>query len=146
IFLATERRAWRQFGRILVGVGLLLLSLQLISAASEPLRESRILPVVINYLSGDAVTAFFIAAVMTWLFHSSVAFILLVIALSARGLIPAELGIVMVLGANLGGGLIAAMLSRTMPPPSRIVPFGNLLVRGLGALIALAILVWFDSP
>src|SRR5690606_31894223 len=35
IFLATERRAWRQFGRILVGVGLLLLSLQLIGSASE---------------------------------------------------------------------------------------------------------------
>src|SRR5690606_20669727 len=111
IFLATERRTWRQFGRILVGIGLLLLSLQMIGSASEPLRESRILPVVINYLAGDAVTAFFIAAVMTWLFHSSVAFILLVMALAARGLIPAELGVVMVLGANLGGGLIATILS-----------------------------------
>ncbi len=146
IFLTTERRAWRQFGRILVGVGLLLLSLRLIGDASEPLRESRILPVVINYLSSDAVTAFLIAAVTTWLFHSSVAFILLVAALAARGLIPAELGVVMVLGANLGGGLIAALLSRTMPPPSRTVPFGNLLVRGVGAVLALAALVWFRPP
>lgn len=146
IFLATERRAWRQFGRILVGIGLLLLSLQMIGQASEPLRESRILPVVINYLSGDVVTAFLIAAVMTWLFHSSVAFILLVVALATRGLVPAELGIVMVLGANLGGGLIAALLSRTMAPPSRIVPFGNLFVRGIGAVIALALLVTLHPP
>lgn len=146
IFLATERRAWRQFGRILVGVGLLILSLQLIGEASEPLRESRILPVIINYLSGDAVTAFLIAAVATWLFHSSVAFILLVVALAARGLVPAELGVVMVLGANLGGGMIAAMLSRTMPAPSRTVPFGNLFVRGVGAMVALAALVWFRPP
>ena len=29
MFLATERRNWQQFGRILVGVGLLVLSLQL---------------------------------------------------------------------------------------------------------------------
>ena len=143
IFLATERRVWRQFGRILVGIGLLVLSLQLIGDASEPLRESRILPVVINYLSGDPVTAFLIAAVATWLFHSSVAFILLVAALAARGLVPAELGVVMVLGANLGGGLIAALLSRTMPAPSRTVPFGNLAVRGVGAMLALAALVWF---
>src|SRR5690606_38008970 len=73
-------------------------------------------------------------------------FILLVVALAARGLVPAELGVVMVLGANLGGGLIAALLSRTMPPPSRVVPFGNLLVRGVGAVLALIALVLFDLP
>ena len=147
IFLATERRAWRQFGRILVGVGLLILSLQLIGDASEPLRESRILPVIVNYLSGDPVTAFLIAALATWLFHSSVAFILLVAALATRGLVPAELGIVLVLGANLGGGLIAAMLSRTMPAASRIVPLGNLVLRGIGSVAALAAIVIFaPSP
>lgn len=146
IFLATERQAWRQFGRILVGIGLLLLSLQLIGDASEPLRHSEILPIIINYLTGDVITAFLIAAVMTWLFHSSVAFILLVVALAARGIIPAELGVVLALGANLGGGLIAALLSRTMPAPSRTVPLGNLLVRGVGAVIALIALTLFNPP
>jgi len=146
IFMATERAAWRQFGRILVGIGLLLLSLQLIGGASEPLRHSDLLPIIINYLSGDVVTAFLIAAVMTWLFHSSVAFILLVVALATRGIIPAELGVVLALGANLGGGLIAALLSRTMPAPSRVVPLGNLIVRGVGAVIALIVLSIFNPP
>lgn len=146
IFLATEKHRWRQFGRILVGVGLLILSLQMIGDASEPLRQSALLPVIIDYLSSDFVTTFLIAAVATWLFHSSVAFILLVVALASRGLVPAELGVVMVLGANLGGGLIAAILSRTMPPPSRVVPFGNLFVRGIGAMLALAALMLFHPP
>lgn len=146
IFMATERAAWRQFGRILVGIGLLLLSLQLIGSASEPLRHSDLLPIIINYLSGDIVTAFLIAAVMTWLFHSSVAFILLVVALATRGIIPAELGVVLALGANLGGGLIAALLSRTMPAPSRVVPLGNLIVRGVGAVIALIVISIFNPP
>jgi phosphate:Na+ symporter len=147
IFLATERRSWRQFGRILVGVGLLLLSLRLIGEAAEPLRESRMLPVIVNYLSGDPVTAFIVAAVVTWLFHSSVAAILLVSALAARGLLPVELGIVMVLGANLGGGLIAALLSRGYVPAARAVPLGNLLLRGVGAIMALtAFVLWKPSP
>ena len=146
IFLATDRRAWRQFGRILVGIGLLLLSLQLIGNASEPLRDSQMMPVIISYLVGDPVTAFLIAAIATWLFHSSVAFILLVAALASRGLIPAELGIVMVLGANLGGGMIAMLLSRTMPAASRTVPMGNLVIRGIGAVMALAALVTFKPP
>ena len=146
IYLSTDRRAWRQFGSILVGIGLLILSLRLIGEASEPLRESRILPVVVNYLSGDPITAFLIAAVTTWLFHSSVAFVLLMAALAARGLMPAELGVVMVLGANLGGGLVAALLSRTMPLQSRAVPFGNLAIRGVGAVLALAAFILFRPP
>jgi phosphate:Na+ symporter len=146
MFLATERRDWRQFGRILVGIGLLILSLRMIGEASEPLRDSRILPVVINYLSGDPVTAFILAAIMTWLFHSSVAAILLIAALAARGLVPAELGIVLVLGANLGGGMIAALLSRAAPAAARTVPLGNLIMRGSGAVLALAAMIALPVP
>ena len=82
LFMATERRAWLQLGRILIGIGLLILSLRLIGEASEPLRQSQILPVVVNYFSGDPVTAFLLAAIITWLFHSSVAAILLLVALA----------------------------------------------------------------
>jgi hypothetical protein len=70
MFLATERRDWRQFGRILVGIGLLVLSLQMIGHASEPLRDSKLLPVIVDYFSGDPVTAYLLAALTTWLFHS----------------------------------------------------------------------------
>src|SRR5690606_17787384 len=146
IFLTTERYSWRQFGRILVGVGLLILSLQLIGQASEPLRESHILPLVVNYLSQDPVTAFLIAAIATWLFHSSVAFIQLIVALATRGLVPGELGVVLVLGANLGGGLLAATLSRAMPAPSRTVPFGNLVMRAIGAITVLIAMAIFSPP
>jgi phosphate:Na+ symporter len=146
LFMVTSRRDLLQLGRILIGVGLLILSLRLIGEASEPLRESRILPVVVNYLSGDPVTAFLLAAIMTWLFHSSVAAILLVVALAARGLVPAELGVVLVLGANIGGGIIAVALSRAAPRKARVVPLGNLIMRGTAALIALMAFIFFAPP
>jgi phosphate:Na+ symporter len=146
IFLATEARTWRQWGRILVGIGLLLLALRLIGEASEPLRESRLLPVIVNYLTGDPITSFIIAAVVTWLFHSSVAAILLVVALAARGVVPVELGVVLVLGANVGGGIIAVMLSRGALPRARVVPLGNLIIRGTGALLALIAIVLVAPP
>ncbi|MBA3448656.1 MAG: Na/Pi cotransporter family protein [Pseudaminobacter sp.] len=146
LFMATSRRDLLQLGRILIGVGLLILSLRMIGEASEPLRHSEILPVVVNYLSGDPVTAFLLAAIMTWLFHSSVAAILLVVALAARGLVPVELGVVLVLGANVGGGVIAVMLSRATPPKARVVPLGNLIMRGSGALLALIAIVWIEPP
>jgi phosphate:Na+ symporter len=146
IFLSTARRAWRQAGRILVGAGLLLLSLQLIGQASEPLRESSFLPLVIGYLAGDPMTAFLVGAICAWLFHSSVAFILLVVALAARGVVPAELGLDLMLGGNLGGALIAVMLSRGADPAVRAVPLANLGLRGGAAVLALALTTLFPLP
>ena len=64
MFLATERRNWQQFGRILVGIGLLLLSLQLIGQASEPLRASQLLPVIVAYFSSDPVTAYLLLSLI----------------------------------------------------------------------------------
>ena len=116
MFIATERRDWRQFGRILVGIGLLVLSLEMIGQASEPLRDSKLLPVIVNYFSGDPVTAYLLAALITWLFHSSIAAVLLMVTLAGRGLIPPELGIVLVLGVNLGTSIIAPLLTRCVEP------------------------------
>lgn len=146
LFMTTENRNWLQFGRILIGVGLLILSLKLIGEASHPLRDSKLLPVIIGYLSTDPITAFIVAAILTWLLHSSVAAILLFVALASRDIVPLELGAVLILGANIGGGLIAFMLSRSSPPKSRTVPIGNLMMRGVGALVALIALTTLHPP
>ncbi|GHD11312.1 Na/Pi cotransporter family protein [Tianweitania populi] len=146
MFMATEKREWRQLGRIIVGIGLLILSLEMIGQASEPLRDSRLLPLVIDYFSSDPVTAFLLSAVLTWLFHSSIAAVLLLVTLASRGLIPPELGVVMVLGVNLGSSLIAPLLTRTSPAPVRVVPIGNLLMRGVGSIAVLALFLSFRPP
>ncbi|CDX45790.1 Na+/Picotransporter [Mesorhizobium sp. ORS 3359] len=143
MFMATERRDWRQTGRILIGVGLLILSLEMIGQASEPLRNSQLMPLIINYFSGDSITTYLLAALVTWLFQSSIAAVLLMATLAGRGLITPELGVVLVLGVNLGSSLIAPMLTRSAPPEVRIVPIGNLLMRGLGSLIMLVLIMSF---
>ena len=146
MFLATERRDWRQFGRILVGIGLLVLSLEMIGTASEPLRESRLLPVIVDYFAGDPVTAYLLAALITWLFHSSIAAVLLFVTLAGRGFIPPELGFVLVLGVNLGSSVIAPLLTRRAEPGVRVVPIGNLLMRGVGSLLMLIAFMTFRPP
>ncbi len=145
-YMATENRNWRQAGRILVGIGLLLLSLRMIGQASEPLRESKLLPVIVRTLSGDAAIAFIVAAVVTWLFHSSVAAVLLISTLAAKALIPVELGVDLVLGANFGGAMIAAALTRSGTAVQRAVPMGNLILRGVGAIVAAIVVSNFVLP
>ncbi|MBZ9716213.1 Na/Pi cotransporter family protein [Mesorhizobium sp. AD1-1] len=127
----------RETGRMVLGVGFVLLSLQLIGAATGPLRNGAMLPSLSGYLADDYLTAFLIGAVFTWLVHSSVAAILMVVAFVAQGLLPLEAGVPLILGANLGGGLIAFWLSRGMPVAAQRIPVGNLIFRATGAVVGL---------
>lgn len=145
LFLKFERRNIRQIGRIVLGIGFVLLSLQMIGDATEPLRESRSLPAVIRYLQGDPLTAFVVVALLTWGMHSSVAMLLLLAALAQKGLLPVEAAVPMVLGANFGAGLIALWLARSMPVAARRVLLGNMLLRGAFAVVAL-LAVLFLAP
>jgi phosphate:Na+ symporter len=145
-FRASEARNWRQIGRILFGLGLLLLALKLIGQASDPLRSSEILPVIINYLSRDWITAFILAAILAWAFHSSVATILLIASLADRELIPTVLIIPLVLGANFGAAVIGAMLTKNAESAARIVPLGNVAIRGTATLLALALQFYIQLP
>ena len=144
LFMVTERRSFRQVGRILIGAGLLLLSLQMIGEASEPLRDSPALPAVVAYFAGDPVSAYLLAALVTWLFHSSIAAVLLLATLAGQGIVPPELATVLVLGINLGSSVIAPLLTRGMAPPARVVPVGNLLMRGVGSLTLLVAFLAFE--
>ncbi|MCO6408172.1 Na/Pi cotransporter family protein [Hoeflea alexandrii] len=143
-FRASESRQWRQVGRILFGLGLLLLSLRLIGEASIPLKTSEILPVIINYLSRDWITAFVLAGLLAWAFHSSVAAVLLLASLADRALIPPVLIIPLVLGINFGAAVIGAVLTRGERIDARIVPLGNVAIRGFGTLLALAAQLAFE--
>jgi phosphate:Na+ symporter len=111
LFLRSARRSMRQIGRILIGLALIFLSLDLIRDASTPLTNSKAALTALNYLSVDPLTAFFLAAVFAWLVHSSVAAILLFATLSAEGVLPLGAAFAMVLGANLGGAFIAFVLT-----------------------------------
>ena len=107
MFLKGTARNVRQTGRILVGIALILVSLEMIGQATIPLRKSEALPSIVGYLRADYFTSFLLGALFSWLVHSSIAAILLVASMAAQGLVPVELGIALVLGANFGGALIA---------------------------------------
>ncbi|MDX1606045.1 MAG: Na/Pi cotransporter family protein [Candidatus Competibacterales bacterium] len=143
LFLSTEARRARQFGRIVIGLGLMLLALRLIVAASEPLRDSTALRAVLDPLAADPLLALLLAALLTWLAHSSVAMVLLVMSLTSAGLIPLQLGLVLVLGANVGSGLIPLILTLNGERPSRRIPLGNLLFRFGGALAVLGLMILY---
>jgi len=134
-FLTSDRSPPRNLGRAAIGLGLVLLSLQLISSAAQPLASSDGLKVVLSQLGHEPLLTILLVAGMTVLLHSSVAVVLLLAALSSAGTITLEHAIVMVLGANLGGAFLPVIATYPMPNAARIAPIANAGVRVVGVVI-----------
>ncbi len=105
-FMLSGNATVRQVGRVVIGLALMILSLGMIVQASSSLRTDPTLVLVMSRLANEAVLAIIIGAGLTWLLHSSVAMVLLIVSLVGSGLIPLSLGVTFLLGANLGAGLI----------------------------------------
>ena len=138
LFMRSPSQRLRQTGRILIGLALIFLSLDMIRAATAPLVDSAGAAAVMQYLGRDTLTAFLIGAGFAWVVHSSVAAVLLFVTLVAQGLLPQSAAVAMVLGANLGGSLIAYLLTYAAPVEARRIVVSNLAIRGGGAALALS--------
>ncbi len=146
LFLKFEKRTIKQVGRVFIGIAFILLSLQMIGEATTPIRASAFLPTIVQYLSDQTFTAFLGGALLTFVFHSSVAAILLFATFCALGVLPIEAGVTLVLGANVGGGLIAVWLTRSGHFKARQIALGNLIIRSVGALAVLGVLSFYTLP
>jgi len=136
-FVKTERRKLKQAGRILLGIAFILISLRFLRETMDPIRNSAFLPAIAGYLESDFLTAFLVGASVAVLMHSSVAVVLLCVTLVAIQAIPLAAGVSLVLGANLGSAVVPIWLSRDMNAAARRIPYANLFLRGVMAVIAL---------
>ncbi|GAB5434062.1 MAG: Na/Pi cotransporter family protein [Epibacterium sp.] len=137
LFLRSEQRKLRQTGRILIGLALIFVSLDMLRTATAPIIESKGAVAVLGYLDSDLFTAFILGAIFAWVVHSSVAAILLFVTMVAQGALPPMAAMAMVLGANLGGAMIAFVLTLAADVRARRIVSANLVLRGGGALAVL---------
>ena len=137
VFMAVKATRPRDLGRAAVGLGIVLLALRLIATTAEPMRQSPVLGEVLAALAGEPVIALVAAAILTVLSTSSLAVILLIIALASHGIIALPLAFALVLGANLGAGVTPLLATLGSDPEARRVPVGNLVFRSVGVLAVL---------
>ncbi|RKF16786.1 Na/Pi cotransporter family protein [Roseovarius spongiae] len=144
LFVRSTQRRPRQFGRIILGIAFILISLRFLRETMDPIRDSAFLPAIAGYLANDFVTAFVVGAFLAFIMHSSVAVILMCVTLVGVQAIPESAGVSLVLGANLGSAVIPIWLSRGMSAVARRVPLANFAVRGSGAILAVVAVNQFD--
>ena len=136
LFISRQSSPAGRFGRVLIGLGLMLLALRLVSEATAVLTKSPAIQSLLASLSSDLLLEIFVGALLTVISYSSLAIVLLTATLAASGVVPLDVALGLVLGANLGSGILAVLSTSRSPVEARHAPLGNLLFKLVGVLIA----------
>ncbi|CAG0966124.1 hypothetical protein BURK1_00973 [Burkholderiales bacterium] len=137
MFLSRQSTPVGRFGRILIGLGLIIFALQWIRGAARPIVDAAGVKVLFASLTGDVLLDVLVAALVTILCYSSLAVVLLVAALAQLGVISPPVALGLVLGANLGSGMLGMLSTLRSPPEARRVTLGNFLFKLIGCVIAI---------
>ena len=135
MFLKGKSPKLKQIGRALLGVALILVALELMRATVMPIQDTSFLPYISTSLARDFITAFLVGAVLTFIMHSSVASVLMIVTMVSIDALPLMVGLSLMLGANLGSSLLPLWVTRAMPPLARQVPLTNFFIRGSVSII-----------
>ncbi|HSC64577.1 MAG TPA: Na/Pi cotransporter family protein, partial [Caldimonas sp.] len=140
IYISRQNSGFGAVGRVLIGLGLITLALQLIVAATRPLTESPAVRALLVALPNEVILDIVVGAVLTVLSYSSLAIVLLIATLAAQAMIPQTVAIGLVLGANIGSGVLAMLATANASPQVRRLPLGNLIFKSAGAVLFIAFL------
>ncbi|WP_455813930.1 Na/Pi cotransporter family protein [Pseudomonas graminis] len=136
-FLGRKQTRAGQIGRASIGLGLILLALQLIVAAATPITQAAGVKVVFSSLTGDVMLDSLIGALFAIISYSSLAAVLLTATLTATGVISFKVALCLVVGANLGSGLLAMLNNSASNASGKRVALGSLLFKFIGSLLVL---------
>ena len=135
LYLPRQDTTPGRVGRVFIGLGLMLLALSLIKEATTVLTQADAVRAILSALTSDILLEITTGAILALVTYSSLATVLLTAALVGSGGIPVVVALGLVLGANLGGGLLAVLTTMRANVATRQVPLGNLMFKLVGVLL-----------
>jgi phosphate:Na+ symporter len=140
VYLSKRHTQTGHLGRAVIGLGLILLSLQLIESITAPMTQTQGMQAIFSSLTGDILLDTLIGALFAMFTYSSLAAVLLSATLASSGIISMEVALCLVIGANLGSGVLALLSSARQNVEGRRVALGSMLFRLSGAIIVLPLI------
>ncbi len=135
-FRSGARSRIKDVGRVSIGLGLMLLALHILLDTLAPAENAPGVRIFMNAITSDPVLCIVIGAMVTWIVHSSVATVLLIMSLAYAHFISPFAALALVLGANLGSAINPVFEgARRDNPASYRLPLGNLINRLVGVLL-----------
>jgi phosphate:Na+ symporter len=110
--------------------------------ATKPITQGAGAKAIFGTLTGDPMLDMLIGAVFTVFSWSSLAVVLLSATLAASQVVSVNVALCLVLGANLGSGLLALLVNARTPGGGRNVAFGNLIFKVVGCVVFATMLPW----
>ena len=148
-FLSRKQTRLGQMGRVAIGLGLIILALQLIVEAAGPITHAKGVKVIFASLTGDILLDALVGALFAMISYSSLAAVLLTATLAGANVISLPVAIGLVIGANIGSGVLAFMSTSMQNAAGRQVALGSLLYKLIGLLLIIPVLDplvhWIDS-
>ena len=135
LFISKQDSTAGRVGRVFIGLGLMLLALRLIVEATEPLLASEAVRTLLVSVKSDFFMELLLGAVLAIVAYSSLAIVLLISAMAASGAVTGDMALGLVLGANLGSGVLAVLQTAKSSVEVRQVTVGNLIFKILGIAI-----------
>ena len=146
LFITRQNTAAGRIGRVLIGLGLMLLALHLVVQATEPLLHAEAIRALLASVGSDLFMELLLGALLAVLAYSSLAVVLLIAAMAGSGAISMEIALGLTLGANLGSGLVAVFTTAKSAVEVRQVTVGNMVFKTLGIVcIAPFIGLWLTD-
>ena len=139
VYVFSKRIQWRGAGQAVMGIGFLLLAIQLISVAVAPLKNDPDVARIVEVLGNHPVWLMLFAVALKVILQSATAAIGIAIALCVQGVLPVPAAVVVVLGANIGIG-VTALIAGFARPDTRRMALGNLFFKLVGATVCLLLL------
>jgi len=131
----------RDLGRVAIGVGLMVLSLHILLDTLAPAENAPAVRTVLGAVTAEPLLCLALAAALSWVAHSSVTVVLLVMSLAYSQFVTPEAALALILGANLGSAINPLVEgSHSDNPASRRLPLGNLLNRVIGCALVVPFL------
>ena len=118
-----------QFGRILLGLGIVMLALKLIIASTMPLRTSPELMPIFEQIAQMPIMAILLGIGLGLGCFSSLAAVIITTGLVNAGVIPISTGLWVVLGADIENTILGLMTALTVSRMGRRAPIANTIWR-----------------
>lgn len=145
IVFFSKRDKYKRIGQAVLGFGMLFLGLKIMADGMSPLQGSQLFRDILLQISDNPILAITLAAIFTFLVHSSAATIGIIMILSMQGMIPLIPAIFLIYGANIGTSFTAILSSLGSSREAQRVATAHLLFKVAGVVIFLPLTIPFAN-